>query len=79
MANNLAKMDDMSLLKLFEVNGAQDTARARQVRAELERRGYVYDPSKHTFVSCEQWNRWHPTDRRDCDAEAQQRQRGDRG
>lgn len=72
-ANNLAKLDDMSLLKLYGVNGAQDTARARQVRAELERRGYVYDASKHTWVSCEQWNRWHPSDLRDCKAEARQR------
>lgn len=77
--NNLAEMNDGMLLKLFEVNGDQNTPRARQVRAELERRGYLYDPVRHTFVSCEQWNRWHPTDRRDCNEEARQRQQRDGG
>ncbi len=70
---HLAQMGDMELLKLFAVNGSQATPRSRQVRAELERRGYVFDPSKHTHVTCEQWNRWHPTDRRDCDEEARRR------
>jgi hypothetical protein len=74
--NNLAGMGDRELLKLFAVSGGDSgTRRAKQVRAELERRGYVYDAQSKMAVTCEEWNKWHNDQRRDCDEEARHRQR----
>lgn len=71
--NNLAQMGDMELLKLFSINGQQATPRARQVRAELERRGYHYDPVQKSYVTCQKWNELFPNARKDCAEEARQR------
>lgn len=73
-ANNLAHMTDMALLKLFSVNSTHSSSRrAQQIRAELERRGYIFDLERQTFITCEQWNMRHPEAQRGCAEEAQKR------
>jgi hypothetical protein len=50
-------IEDMELMKLFEMNSVRRiNKRAKQVRAELARRGYLYDSNRRDFVTCEEWN-----------------------
>jgi hypothetical protein len=54
---NLAKIQDKELLKLFAITSTSTpTRRARQLLAELQRRGYLYDLERNDVVTCEQWN-----------------------
>ncbi len=77
--SNLAQMNDQSLLKLFEVIGAVSTTRrARQVRAELERRGYLFDPLEGDYTICAEWNQRHPDAPKNCVEEARQRENQER-
>ncbi len=77
--NNLAQMTDMALLKLFEVIGvASTTRRAKQVRVELERRGYIFDPMEGDFTTCAEWNQRHPSAPKNCVEEARQRENQER-
>lgn len=56
-AENLAKIRDVELVKLFAVTSTSTlTRRAKQVLAELQRRGYLYDLVRKDVVTCEQWN-----------------------
>ncbi len=71
---HLAEMDDGSLLRLFLIMGGDNgTRRAKQIRAELERRGYIYDEQRKVAVTCAEWNRHYPDDKLDCAELAQQR------
>ena len=55
---NMAQIGDRELLKLFVINSTPTfTRRAKQVFAELERRGYLFDTERKEFVSCEEWNK----------------------
>ena len=55
---NLAQIGDRELLKLFIINSTPTVnRRAKQVFAELERRGYLFDTERNDFVTCEQWNK----------------------
>lgn len=73
--NHLAQMNDQSLLKLFEVIGAASTTlRAQQVRAELARRGYLFDPLEEDYTTCAEWNQRHPNALKNCVEEARQRE-----
>ncbi|MEO8393328.1 MAG: hypothetical protein ABI700_10080 [Chloroflexota bacterium] len=57
---NLAKMRDTELLKLFAITSTNTlTRRAKQIIAELERRGYLYDPERNDMVTCAEWNIRH--------------------
>ena len=75
MANgNLAHIRDMELMKLFEISSSGGiTKRAKQVRAELERRGYLFDEAEGDFVTCAQWNQRHADMPLDCNEQARQR------
>ena len=65
---NLTRLADRELLKLFSVTRTLSLSkRAKQVYAELERRGYIYDPERKDFVTCEQWNKRHIDALRDCE------------
>ena len=73
---NLAQMGDRELIKLFTITSDHGIPhRAKQARAELERRGYIFDPTHQDFVKCEDWNTRYPEAHRDCEKEA--RWRGD--
>ena len=57
---NLARMADGQLMKLFSISSERSlTRRAKQVIAELEQRGYLFDREHKDFVTCEQWNARH--------------------
>ena len=54
---SLTRLADRELLKLFAVTSTLSfTKRAKQVFAELERRGYLFDTERKDFVTCEQRN-----------------------
>ena len=75
MANgNLAHIRDMELMKLFEISSSGGiTKRAKQVRAELERRGYLFDENEQDFVTCAEWNQRHADMPMDCEKRARLR------
>jgi hypothetical protein len=55
---NLSRIGDREVLKLFVINSTPTvTRRAKQVFAELERRGYPFDTERKDFVTCEQWKK----------------------
>jgi len=55
---NLARIRDWERLKLFVINRMSTvTKRAKQVFAELERRGYLFDAERKDFVTCEPRNK----------------------
>ena len=65
---NLTRLADRELLKLFSVTRTLSLAkRAKEVVAELERRGYIYDEERGDFVTCAQWNTRHIDALRDCE------------
>jgi len=68
-------MGDRELLKLFALIGeGRGDQRAKQVLAELQWRGYLYDLERKDIVTCEQWNvRYRLTAPIDC---AEQARRG---
>ena len=72
MANsNLAMMADRDLIRLFSHLGSPlDTRRGKEIIAELERRGFIYDPGLDDFLTCEQWNARYPNAKRNCDKQA---------
>ena len=73
---NLAHIRDMELMKLFEISSLGGiTKRAKQVRTELERRGYLFDDIRREFITCEQWNKRHADLPMDCAEHAKQLKR----
>ena len=68
---NLARLGDRELMKLFALSSTKSiTKRAAQVIAELEQRGYLFDPNRRDFVTCEQWNALYHDAPKDCDRHA---------
>ena len=68
---NLARIRDKELMKLFDLSSTPIlTRRAKQVLAELERRGYLFDLERKDFVTCEQWNARHGDMPIDCEQQA---------
>ncbi|MEO8394564.1 MAG: hypothetical protein ABI700_16335 [Chloroflexota bacterium] len=64
---NLAQIRDKELMKLYEISSLGGiTKRAKQVRTELERRGYLFDDIYREFITCEQWNTRHSDAPIDC-------------
>ena len=64
---NLSHIRDLELMKLFALSNAHGTGkREKQMIAELERRGYLFDVNRRDFITCEQWNRRHSDAPIDC-------------
>lgn len=75
-SNNLAQLTDAQLLHLFEVSAKPVMSRRlKQVVAELERRGYIFDEKQQDFVTCAQWNQRHANMPIDCNEQARLRGR----
>ena len=56
----LAQMSDIQLMNLFSANAnASLSQRAKQIVAELEQRGFIYDLRRGDFIPCEEWNKRH--------------------
>ena len=74
---NLAKMRDTELLKLFAITSTDTlTRRAKQIIAELQRRGYLYDLERNDMVTCAEWNtRYSRSAPIDCAEQARSRDR----
>ena len=67
----LARLEDRELLKPFTITSALGiTHRSKQVFAELEQRGYLYDSRRRDFITCAQWNKRHADAPRDCEKQA---------
>lgn len=69
MSNNaFDNIQDKELMKLFKISSFRKiTMRAKQVIAELERRGYFYDAAFRDFLTCDQWNIRYPNKLKDCE------------
>ncbi len=78
-SNNLAQLTDAQLIHLFEVS-AQPlmSRRLKQVVAELERRGYIFDENERNFVTCAEWNQRHANTPLDCNEQARLRSNRER-
>ena len=78
-SNNLAQLTDTQLLHLFEVS-AQPlmSRRLKQIVAELERRGYIFDENERDFVTCAEWNQRHADMPLDCNEQARLRSNRER-
>jgi hypothetical protein len=63
----LSHIRDMELMKLYEISSSGGiTKRAKQVRTELERRGYLFDEQRRDFITCAEWNKRHSDAPMDC-------------
>ena len=68
---NLARIRDTELMKLYGISSSNGiTKRARQVRTELERRGYLFDDINRDFVTCAEWNKRYSDMPMDCEEHA---------
>ena len=75
----LAKIQDRELMKLFAISSSDGiTKRAKQVRTELERRGYLFDDIHRVFVTCAEWNQRHADMPMDCNEQARLRSNRER-
>ena len=56
----LTVLSDIQLMNLFSASATLAlSARAKQIIAQLEKRGYIFDPRRGDFITCEQWNQRH--------------------
>ena len=73
-SDNLAQLNDRQLMHLFEASfSGEMSKRLKQVRAELERRGYLFDEAERDFVTCAEWNQRHADMPMDCEKRARLR------
>jgi len=78
-SGNLAQLTDTQLLHLFEVSAKPIMSkRLKQVVAELERRGFIFDENERDFVTCAEWNQRHADMPIDCNEQARVRSNRDR-
>ena len=77
---NLAKLTDSQLTKLFSTADTLPLSeRAKQVLAEMERRGFIYDLRGDDFITCKEWNTRHGHHApMDCDKQARLRSDNER-
>ena len=73
-SGNLAQLTNSQLKHLFEVSAKPFMSRRlKQVAAELERRGYVFDENEQDFVTRAEWNQRHANMPMDCNEQARLR------
>jgi len=74
---SLSLLSDHQLRRLFSLTaGIGMSNRITALRAELERRGYVYDERSKGFIPCEDWNEYHVFNPKDCDERMKSSRKG---